>query len=121
MGECPADQKKPNAREAVDFKEVGVTAKVIPSIDVAEAPFNIKDRLFRLRRMTVEPAGLSLGTAMPTGRRSFTSSRARLMSMRATAPCRSRIRPVMSWPRLRSHTGGRISATRPWCSSRLIS
>jgi hypothetical protein len=24
-GECPADQKKPNAREAVDFKPVGVT------------------------------------------------------------------------------------------------
>jgi hypothetical protein len=40
-GECPADQKKPNAREAEDFKEVGVTAKVISSIDVAETPFNI--------------------------------------------------------------------------------
>ena len=36
MGECPADQKKPNAREAVDFKEVGVIAKVIASIDVAD-------------------------------------------------------------------------------------
>ena len=58
MGECPADQKKPNAREAVDFKEVGVTANVIASIDVAKTPFNVKDRLFRLRRMTVEPGGI---------------------------------------------------------------
>ena len=27
-GECPADQKKPNAREAVDLKPVGVTDTV---------------------------------------------------------------------------------------------
>ena len=121
MGECPADQKKPNAREAVDFKEVGVTANVIASIDVAKTPFNLKDRLFRLRRMTVEPGGIVAWHSHADRPASFTSSRARLMSMRATAPCRSRIRPVMSWPRLRSHTGGRISAIRPWCSSRLIS
>jgi quercetin dioxygenase-like cupin family protein len=56
--ECPADQKKPNAREAVDFKPVGVTDTVIASIDVAEAPFNIKDRLFRMRKLTVEPEGI---------------------------------------------------------------
>lgn len=57
-GECPADQKKPNAREAVDFKPVGVTDTVIASIDVAKAPFNIKDRLFRMRKLTVEPEGI---------------------------------------------------------------
>jgi len=57
-GECPADQKKPNAREAVDFKPVGVTDTVIASIDVAKAPFNINDRLFRMRKLTIEPNGI---------------------------------------------------------------
>ena len=57
-GECPADQKKPNAREAVDFKPVGVTDTVIASIDVAKAPFNINDRLFRMRNLTIEPNGI---------------------------------------------------------------
>ena len=59
-GECPADQKKPNAREAVDFKPVGVTDTVIASIDVAKAPFNINDRLFRMRNLTIEPNGIAL-------------------------------------------------------------
>jgi hypothetical protein len=53
-GECPADQKKTDARAAVDFKPVGVTDTVIASIDVAKAPFNINDRLFRMRKLTVE-------------------------------------------------------------------
>ena len=57
-GECPADQKKPNAREAVDFKPVGVTDTVIASIDVAKAPFNINDRLFRMRKLVIEPGGI---------------------------------------------------------------
>src|SRR5262245_449474 len=56
-GECPADQKKPNAREAVDLKPVGVTDTVIASIDVAK-PFNINDRLFRMRKLTIEPNGI---------------------------------------------------------------
>ena len=57
-GECPADQKKPNAREAVDFKPVGVTDTVIASIDVAKAPFNINERLFRMRKLTIESSGI---------------------------------------------------------------
>ena len=57
-GECPADQKKPNAREAVDLKPVGVTDTVIASIDVAKAPFNINERLFRMRKLTIEPNGI---------------------------------------------------------------
>jgi len=56
-GECPTDQKKPNAREAVDFKPVGVTDTVIASIDVAK-PLNINDRLFRMRKLTIEPNGI---------------------------------------------------------------
>src|SRR5262245_6807456 len=55
--ECPTDQKKHHAREAVDFKPVGVTDTVIASIDVAK-PFNINDRLFRMRKLTIEPNGI---------------------------------------------------------------
>jgi len=57
-GECPADQKKTDAREPVDFKAVGVTDTVIASIEVAKAPFNINDRLFRMRKLVVEPGGI---------------------------------------------------------------
>ena len=57
-GECPPDMKKADARGPVDFKPVGVTDTVIASIDVAKAPFNIKDRLFRMRKLTVEPGGI---------------------------------------------------------------
>ena len=57
-GECPADQKKPDARGPVDFKPVGVTDTVIASIDVSKAPFDIKDRNFRMRKLTIEPMGI---------------------------------------------------------------
>ena len=57
-GECPADQKKPNAREAVDLKPVGVTDTTIAAIDVSKAPFNIDGRNFRMRKLVVEPGGI---------------------------------------------------------------
>jgi len=57
-GECSADLKKPDARQPVDFKPVGVTDTVIASIDVSKAPFNIQGRNFRMRKLTVEPGGI---------------------------------------------------------------
>ncbi|HEY5732366.1 MAG TPA: cupin domain-containing protein [Methyloceanibacter sp.] len=57
-GECPADQKKPNAREAVDLKPVGVTDTTIAAIDVSKAPFNLDGRNFRMRKLVVEPGGI---------------------------------------------------------------
>ena len=57
-GECPTDQKKTDARQPVDYKPVGVTDTVIASIDVEKEPANIKDRLFRLRKLTVQPSGI---------------------------------------------------------------
>ena len=56
-GECPADQKKADAREAVDLKPVGVTDNVIAMIDV-EQEQGIKDRKFRMRKLVVEPGGI---------------------------------------------------------------
>jgi len=57
-GECPADQKKSNATAPVDYKPVGVTDTVIAMIDVEKEPANIKDRKFRMRKLTVEPGGI---------------------------------------------------------------
>jgi quercetin dioxygenase-like cupin family protein len=56
-GECPADQKKTDAREAVDLKPVGVTDTVIAMIDV-EQEQGIEDRKFRMRKLTIEPEGI---------------------------------------------------------------
>jgi len=55
--ECSADQKKPDARAPVDLKPVGVTDTVIAMIDVDEQQ-GIKDRKFRMRKLTVEPGGV---------------------------------------------------------------
>jgi quercetin dioxygenase-like cupin family protein len=57
-GECPADQKKTNATAPVDYKPVGVTDTVIAMIDVEKEPANIKDRKFRMRKLTIEPGGI---------------------------------------------------------------
>jgi quercetin dioxygenase-like cupin family protein len=56
-GECPADQKKADAREKVDLKPVGVTDTVIAMIDV-EKEQGIDDRMFRMRKLTIEPGGI---------------------------------------------------------------
>jgi quercetin dioxygenase-like cupin family protein len=56
-GECPADQKRPDATKPVDVKPVGVTDTVIATIDV-DKQHGIKDRTFRMRRLVVEPGGI---------------------------------------------------------------
>lgn len=57
-GSCPAGQmgidvRKPNATAAKD-----VTDTVIASLDVAKEPIHIPGRLFRLRRLVVQPGGV---------------------------------------------------------------
>ena len=56
-GECPADQVKPDATKPVDMKPVGVTDTVIAMIDVDQQQ-GIKDRKFRMRKLTIEPGGV---------------------------------------------------------------
>ena len=56
-GECPAEQKKADAREKVDLKPVGVTDTVIAMIDV-EQEQGIDDRKFRMRKLVIEPGGI---------------------------------------------------------------
>jgi quercetin dioxygenase-like cupin family protein len=57
-GECPADKIKPNAREKVDFKPVGVTDVTLGAIDLEKQPAHIKDRELRFRKLTIEPGGI---------------------------------------------------------------
>jgi quercetin dioxygenase-like cupin family protein len=57
-GECPADKRKADVRAAVSFPAQGVTDTVIASIDVAKEPAQIQDRLFRLRKLVIEPGGV---------------------------------------------------------------
>jgi quercetin dioxygenase-like cupin family protein len=53
-GECPPDQKKPDARQAVTVGHDGVTDTVIAMIDVDKEQ-GIKDRKFRMRKLTIAP------------------------------------------------------------------
>src|SRR6266436_4688716 len=57
-GECPADKMKPNVREMVDYKPVGVTDVTLGSIDLEKQPAQIKDRELRFRKLTIEPGGI---------------------------------------------------------------
>lgn len=57
-GECPADKRKANVREAVTLAAKDVTDTVIASIDVAKEPAQIKDRQFRMRRLEIKPGGI---------------------------------------------------------------
>jgi quercetin dioxygenase-like cupin family protein len=57
-GECPADKMKPNARQMVDYKPVGVTDVTLGSIDLGKQPAHIEGRELRFRKLTIEPGGI---------------------------------------------------------------
>jgi quercetin dioxygenase-like cupin family protein len=57
-GECPADKMKPNARQMVDYKLVGVTDVTLGSIDLGKQPAHIDGRELRFRKLTIEPGGI---------------------------------------------------------------
>ena len=57
-GECPADQQRTDATAPVDHAARGVTDTVVGSIVLADEPVGIDDRVFRLRRLTIEPGGI---------------------------------------------------------------
>jgi quercetin dioxygenase-like cupin family protein len=65
--ECPADQKKEGIRQAPtdqiwDGRKLessnGIVDMIVANIDVAKPPFDLKDRSFRLRRLTIRPGGV---------------------------------------------------------------
>jgi quercetin dioxygenase-like cupin family protein len=57
-GQCPADQVKANAREAVSHAAKGVTDTVLAAIDLEKEPAMIKERQLRFRKLTIEPGGI---------------------------------------------------------------
>ena len=57
-GECPKDMFKPNARQAVDFKPVGVTDTTLGAIDLGKEMAKIKGRELRFRKMVIQPGGI---------------------------------------------------------------
>jgi quercetin dioxygenase-like cupin family protein len=57
-GSCPADKTGVNLRAPDKTPAKGVTDNVIASIDVAKEPVHIDGRLFRLRRLVIQPGGV---------------------------------------------------------------
>lgn len=57
---CPADKQvaEGSGQTMSDAKAVGVTDTVLTSTDLAKEPVGIKDRLFRLRKLVIEPGGV---------------------------------------------------------------
>jgi len=57
-GECPADQRKANAREAATLPGSGVTDTVLAAIDLAKEPIKANDRMMRVRKLVIQPGGV---------------------------------------------------------------
>lgn len=57
-GTCPANKTGVDVRAPDNRPAKGVTDTVIASIDVAKEPAQIEGRLFRLRRLVIQPGGV---------------------------------------------------------------
>src|SRR5262245_65709810 len=57
-GECPADKRMPNARQAVDFKAAGVTDTNLGAIELGKEQAKIVGRELRFRKLRMEPGGI---------------------------------------------------------------
>jgi quercetin dioxygenase-like cupin family protein len=56
-GECPADKRKVNAREAVTFAAAGVTDTTLKALDLGKE-IKVDGRELRFRKLTIEPGGI---------------------------------------------------------------
>ena len=61
-GQCPADKLVASGKGQPQSAELakGVTDTVIASTNLANEPIAVKDRLFRFRRLVVQPGGVVL-------------------------------------------------------------
>src|SRR5690349_10451551 len=57
-GECPAGAMKPDARQMVDMKPLGVTDTTLGSIDLGKEMIAAQDRQLRFRKLTIAPGGI---------------------------------------------------------------
>ena len=57
-GSCPADKMGVDVRAPVSTPASGVTDTVIASINLANEPIHIDGRLFRMRKLVIQPGGV---------------------------------------------------------------
>ena len=57
-GECPVDQRKPNARQMVDLPGSGVTDTTLGAIDLGKEMAKATGRELRFRKMVIAPGGV---------------------------------------------------------------
>ena len=59
-GSCPADKMRPDGsgQKMNPTPGTGVSDSVLTSIDLAQEPAMVKDRLLRLRRLEIQPGGV---------------------------------------------------------------
>jgi len=57
-GECPVDQRKPNARQPVSLAGSGVTDTTLGAIDLGKEMAKIKGHELRFRKMVIQPGGV---------------------------------------------------------------
>jgi quercetin dioxygenase-like cupin family protein len=59
-GSCPADKMRPDGsgQKMNPTPATGVSDSVLTSIDLAQEPAMVKDRLLRLRRLEIQPGGV---------------------------------------------------------------
>jgi len=57
-GECPADQRKANARGPVDHAAQGVTETTLGAIDLGKEKAKITGRELRFRKMVIQAGGV---------------------------------------------------------------
>ncbi len=57
-GECPADQRKPNARQPVSTAGSGVTDTTLGAIDLGKEMAKIQGRELRFRKMVIQAGGV---------------------------------------------------------------
>jgi len=57
-GECPADKRKPNAREMVTLGAVGVTDTTLGAIDLSKEAPKLKGHELRFRKLVIQPGGI---------------------------------------------------------------
>lgn len=56
-GECPAGQVRANVTKPMTMPK-GVSDKVLASIDLSKEKIGAKERLFRIRKLEIEPGGI---------------------------------------------------------------
>ncbi len=113
-GECPADKKMANAREPVKVEAVGVTDTVLAMLPLADEGPMLKDRKMRVRKLTIEAGGI-----VPWHSHGDRPALIYIIEGEINEYASNCAAPIVhpagdvAVECMKSHTGGRISATEP--------